>query len=302
MKKHVNLLLAALLGLSILGMPACGGSASSESTAEEPAAEKVEEPEEVVDPAEDFYGEWQLAAINSQGLTMVGDLASLLEASDNMKITISSGGDAKMSFDGETVVCTWEQTSDSTIVLSTPGDEADDASDAADDADTEDAIGDAEDAVENLADDGGEIEFTLEDGVLTVTSFTEEFDGKLYFSPDGKLAAYPAIDPANIGAADSVDAVEGDWTFSGIYFTGVTIYGDTESMAEMMGEGSETISISSDGTVEMMGETVSFEVGNEGGYIDVAGQAQLPVGIVSDYLAVDFTEAYGDDAILLYRR
>lgn len=302
MKKHLNLLLAALLGLSILGVPACGGSASTDGAAEEPpAAKEATEPEEVVDPAEDFYGEWQLAAVKSEGLTMVGDLTELLEASETMKVNIEKGGEARMSFDGDTVVCTWEQKSDTTIVLKTP-DETDGADASTDDTDVEDAVEGAEDAVEGMTEGGTEVEFTLEDGVLTVTSFTDEFDGTLYFSADGKLADYPAVDPADIAAVESVDAAVGDWALVGMYFMGSTAYGDADAMSSMIGEGNETIAISEDGAVEMMGETVNFGVGDEGGYIDVNGQAQLPVGTLDDHLTVDFTQAIGQDAILIYEK
>lgn len=302
MKKHLNLLLAALLGLSILGVPACGGSASTDGAVEEPpVAEEAAEPEEVVDPAEDFYGEWQLAAIKSQGLTMVGDLTELLEASETLKVNIEKGGEARMSFDGDTVVCTWEQKSDSTIVLKTP-DETDGADDAADNAGAEDAVEGAEDAVEGMTEEGNEVEFTLEDGVLTVTSFTDEFDGTLYFSADGKLADYPAVDPADIAAVESVDAAVGDWALVGMYFMNATAYGEADAMSTMIGEGNETIAISEDGAVEMMGGTVALVTGDDGGYIDVNGQAQLPVGTLGDYLTVDFTQALGENAILIYKK
>lgn len=301
MKKHLNLFLAALLGLSIVGVPACGGSASTDGATGEPAAEKVEEPEEVVDPAADFYGEWQLAAVRSQGLTMVGDLTSLLETTDTMKISIEEGGKAQMSFDGDTLACTWEQKSDSTIVLKTPED-ADGSDTVTDDAGEEDAVEGAEDAVESIADEGSEVVLELEDGVLTVTSFADTFNGTLYFSADGTLAEYPSIDPATIVAADSVDALVGDWTLVGMYFMGATAFGDADAMSDMIGEGNETIAINENSSVEMMGGTVAFATGDNGGYIDVNGQAQLPVGTAGDYMTVDFTQAIGQDAILLYKK
>jgi hypothetical protein len=73
-------------------------------------------------------------------------------------------------------------------------------------------------------------------------------------------------------------------------------------MSSMIGEGNETIAISEDGTVEMMGGTVALVTGDDGGYIDVNGRAQLPVGILGDCLTVDFTQATGDNAILLYNK
>lgn len=301
MKKHLNLLLAALLGLSVLGVPACGGSAATEGAADEPVAEKAEKPEEVVDPAADFYGEWQIAAVSSKGLTMVGDLTSLLEVNETMRIDIEEGGKAQMSFDGETLDCTWEQTSDTSIVLKTP-DEEDGTDDVADQDGAEDAVEGAEDAVDGMAEEGAEVELTLEDGMLKATSFADTFEGTLFFSSDGTHPAYTSIDPAAIAAAGSVDAVVGDWTLAGMYFMGATAYGEADSMADLIGEGNETVSIGEDGTVEMMGGTVGFGVGDNGGYIDVNGQAQLPVGTLGDYLTIDFTQALGQEAILIYKK
>lgn len=301
MKKHLNLFLAALLGLSILGVPACGGTAATEGAADEPVAEKAEEPEEVVDPAADFYGEWQIAAVSSNGLTMVGDLTSLLEVNKTMRIDIKEGGKARMSFDGETLDCTWEQTSDTSIVLKTPNEE-DGTDDAADQDGAEDAVEGAEDAVDGMAEEGTEAELTLEDGMLKATSFTDTFEGTLYFSSDGTYPAYESIDPEKVAAAASLDAVVGDWTLAGMYFMGATAYGEADSMAGLIGEGNETVSIGEDGTVEMMGGTVGFGVGDNGGYIDVNGQAQLPVGTLGDYLTVDFTQALGQEAILIYKK
>ena len=108
MRKQVSALLASMLLAGGLMLPACGGgnSAQDTSNASEAATEEVQEVKE--DPAKKFIGEWRLAAAESNGVTMAGDLSIMLGEDVSFTFTLNEDGTGNFAFSEEKANLTWK--------------------------------------------------------------------------------------------------------------------------------------------------------------------------------------------------
>ena len=288
MKKYATTLLAAMLGLSMLGLPACGGSnegSASGGAAEESAAEKETPAEPEVDESEKFVGSWTLAAIESQGLTIVGDFTMFMEEDENMVIVLDKGGNGNMSFGDDSIDVSWELKSDDVVTLSVAND-----SDEADESETVDAIV----AQETL-------DLTYEDGELVMEIDDEDFSGVMTFSADGTTKRYPELAPSAFMDLTSADGLAGAYGLSGVNVQGVTMYGEPEALAEITGESTDTsMTLNEDGTAVLLGYDVTWEVGDDGGKIVLDESHVIPMSAIGTGLVLDFSELYGSSMYMFY--
>ena len=75
MKKRIQVVLVALVCAFAIALVGCGGNGTageSKSGGEGKTAVQI-------DPSEKFIGTWKLAALKTQGVTMVGDFASVFD-------------------------------------------------------------------------------------------------------------------------------------------------------------------------------------------------------------------------------
>jgi hypothetical protein len=142
--------LGALAGACVLSLAlvACGGAADTTSTDAGTTGEEAAQ--EQASAEEKFLGNWKFAAVESQGITMAGDLSAILSATDTefeMSLDIADDHTGTWSFNGETADFTWELLDDERIAAKVV------AQDKAEDADAEAEDGEEEEIVIEVDDD-----------------------------------------------------------------------------------------------------------------------------------------------------
>lgn len=286
MKRRQTLVWAVLLGVSMIGLPACGGGNKAEEGAAAPVEEEVK-----VDPTEKFLGTWKLAAMQSQGLTIVGDFSMMFEEDTTMVLTLSEDGVGSMAFCDDEASLSWELVDDETIALTVEQDQSEDQSEDED-----------SDGVEGIVGDSSTINVSYQDDGLMMSMTDEDFEGNILFTQDGTAAAYPVLAIEDGQPITSADDMVGEWKLTGMNYFGASMYGSADDLASLVGDAADTtLTISDDGTAVMMGSDVTWTVGDDGAAIDLGG-LEVPVVSLNDGLAFDFSETLGMSIVMLYTK
>jgi hypothetical protein len=268
MKKQMTWLLAAMLATSVT-LGGCGGSAPQATTESQEAA-VVEE--EAADPKEKFLGEWKFAYIESDGLTMVGDLSALEETvgeSVNIGVTFNEDGTGQVVAGDEKLDVTWELNDDGDLVATQVEDK-----------------------------EAEPMTFKYEDGELhgINVSIDEETSEQseliISFTHDGKSEKVTAPKVADATDITSADALVGKWNLSGMSFMGITFSGSSEKVAEMFSDQSVATEFKDDGTCSFFDQDCKYTVSDSGATIDYEGSS-VPVKQLGDNIIVDLTESLG---------
>ncbi len=267
------LLLCACAVAMCLVLSACGGGEANsvESSSSQP-----------VNPAEKFIGDWQVAAAQSQGITMVGDFSQLIGGSSNMQITINADNTGSMSYNDESFNLTWEQNGDNAIKI-TPETTTQEIQQV--------------DLTYNAEYEA--LEMNLEDAGTA---------GTILFSRSGAIEGLKAISTANATDITSEADLVGTWKLSSVNMMGVSMYGDADTLAEAMAPSSEsidtTLAIEEGGTASLMGTSATWEAGSDGAAISISGVA-IPVQKLDDRLVMDMGGLfglYGVDIVMVFSK
>ena len=210
--------------------------AADDATAAEPTkSEAKEEPAaKPADPSEKFTGDWEIAAMEMGGLTIAGDLSSFADE-DTMNATLSldedGNGSMTLGSDAQGNV-TWKLVSDDSIeLIAVPQSEDDEADEDEDEEPKSFTATYADDAlVLDMSGIYDEDDPDDADDVAVVGT-----NPKLYFSRDGKLAAYPAVDVSAATRVTDEKSVMGDWKFAALCYEKAIVYGDASALSSMFG-------------------------------------------------------------------
>lgn len=279
MKKYLALMCAAMLCVCCLALAACGGSSSSSAAASgsdsaasasaAEAASSASASSAATEPT--FTGDWKFAAMEYQGMTMVGDLSAVVGEDIDIAMTIKDDGTGTMSFQGDSTDLKWTQKDASTITITAEADE-----------------------------DKTLIDCTSKDGALFMTAPIEDMeDATIIFTADGKYAGAKEIDFANAAPIKSADELVGDWTMCGVYMMGVSLYGDPADLATIAGDTDISASFTKDGKASIMGEDTTFVVEADGAYI-LDGEDKVPVKSLDGNIVVDLSDMLGSDMALVF--
>ena len=266
MSKRLALLWATLLCVCGLTLAACGGTsksgdagASGGAAAEKPA-----------DPSEKFLGEWKLAAIQTEGITVVGDFSIMMDTDAGVSLTLEKDGTGAMAFDDESGTLSWKLVDDNSIELTI-------AEEGEQDDDAPITVGET-------------VKVTYEDGVLSLPMDDDDMQGTLLFSADGTVKKYPEIDTSTATEITSRNALVGEWKLTGMNFSGASMYGDADSIAAIVGESTDpTIVVPKEGPVTLMGDEAELSVSGSGATVSVAGTS-VPIKALGDDIIVDLSE------------
>lgn len=268
MKKQMTWFLAAMLATSVT-LGGCGGSAPQATTESQEAA-VVEE--EAADPKEKFLGEWKFAYIESDGLTMVGDLSALEETvgeSVNIGVTFNEDGTGQVVAGDEKLDVTWELNDDGDLVATQVEDK-----------------------------EAEPMTFKYEDGELhginvSVNEETsEQSELIISFTHDGKSEKVTAPKAADATGITSADALVGKWSLSGMSFMGISFSGSAEKVAEMFSDQSASTEFKDDGTCTFFDQECTYTVGDSGATITYEGSS-VPLKQLGDNIIVDLTDSLG---------
>ena len=263
MKVTVSKLMVTLLSAGCLALAACGGgSADTTSSGGETAktTEVVETP--AADPSEKFIGDWKLAGVISQGITMTGDLSAMFESEETSALSIKSDGTGTLTFADDSNDITWKQKDDDTLTIS---------------------IADAEDPF------AATIELKSKDDELFLEMSNDEFSGTLIFTADGTTKNAKEISFAEGSDITSEDELLGTWNLTGVRMMGASMYGDASDLSVLAGSEDASITFEAGGTCTMFGGEATWTVGADGAAIESLG-ISMPVKSIGDDIMLDVSE------------
>lgn len=271
--------------VTMIGFIGCGKeepAAQSGSDSGEPeAAEEVaveEEPEaepEPVDPNEKYYGTWLAAAAEYNGVTLGGNFADVVGMEELPSLVVKEDGSGTIDIGEGEIAGTWTATDDAiTLTTETP--------------------------IEKY--DTNEVVFRSQDDVLLMDYTDEGRMASLIYTRDGNYDKARQIEVDKADAITSEDELIGNWTMVGMNMMGISMYGSSESLAEM-NDGMETyMNFNEDKTVDMNGNAGVWEIGAEGAGVtmeDITGLNTYPVKKLGDEIIVDMSASMGGNTFVI---
>ena len=289
MKKYLAMLCATMLCVCCLGLAACGGNASSSAAASgSSASASASASSSAADPTAVFVSTWKLAAIESQGITMAGDLAAMLGENATMGLVIEDNGKGVMTMGTESADFTWVAKDDSTITI-TPVAKSD-SSDSS-------ASASASSTSTTLT----SVDVTYVEGALFMEMSQDSFTGSAIFTADGTFGGAKLIDTAAAKNITSEDALVGKWTLCGMNMMGISMYGPADALASLAGDTDVTVTFEKGGKVNLMGQEATYTVGADGATVDMSG-VKVPVKDLDGDIVIDLTDALGMDMAMVFEK
>ena len=246
MKKYLALLCASMLCVCCLALAACGGGASSSaasasasgsSASASASSAAASSSAAAADSQQLFAGEWKMAGVESEGVTMVGDLGAILDNTE-VKLVLNADGSANMVMGDETYDGTWETAGDTAAKVTFNG---------------------------NVA------PLAYNDNAVFMTMENDSFNGVMILTKDGTYPKLAAIDIENAKAITSESDLVGNWSLSGVNMMGISMYGDAKDLAAVAGDTDTSFSIEQDGSAKIMGGDATWSVGSDGASISIDG-------------------------------
>lgn len=280
MKKYLALLCASMLCVCCLALAACGGSASSSaasasasgsatsaSASSEAAASSAAASSSAAaaDPQQLFVGEWNMAGLESQGVTMAGDLTPIL-GENKVTLTLNADGSASMIMGEDTIDATWKTTGDTTA-----------------EATINEAV----------------VPLSYKDDAVFLTMESDSFSGVMILTKDGTYANLPTISAEGAKAITSEDAIIGNWSMCGINMMGVSMYGDSATLAEISGDSDTSLNIEKGGSATLTGEAATWAIDADGASITIEGTT-IPLQMLDNgNLVMDMSELLGGTSMIM---
>lgn len=276
-KKLLALLCTIALSVCCLTLAACGSSNGGSGS-----------------DTSKFVGDWQMAALQTEGVTIAGDWSAVLGEEANLTMTVNEDGTGTMAYNDESADFKWAAAESGNGITVSPTDAEKVASGL---SSILSGSGDGDSTATESFD------LTYDDANQAVV-LSEETDGaqaSVYLTADGKLASMPTISVDDTEAIASADQLVGDWKLTGVNMMGITMYGDAESLATMIGDTDMSMSLAEDGTGTMAGSDVSWAIGDDGATI-TAADMDVPVTAQGDSIVTDLSSAYGIEMVMVYSK
>jgi hypothetical protein len=294
MKKYLALICAAMLCVCCLALAACGGGSGSAATASGSASASASSSSATA--ADKAVGSWQLAAIESQGITIAGDFSMFLGSNDKITLNIEKDGKATMSMGSQTANLTWEASGND---IKFKKDESASASSASASASASSSSTSSSPFFDDSSSSSSEFTATIKDNALVIDISQDGTSMSMIFTADGTYADAKVIDVNKADKVTSESDLVGDWKLSGMNMMGISMYGDPSDLSAMMGSTAAsstdlTAKFEAGGKATLMGEACTYTVDSNGATISMSGQS-LPVKKLGDDIVIDFSGIYGMD-------
>lgn len=286
MKKRGTIAVLCALSLALV---ACGGkpapassgtdeAATTEATSTEATSSTTSSTTtETATPAPTTpVGTWKVAAVEMEGITMVGDFATVAavfggaddaEAAEayNMTIELKDDGTGAMTMGSESRGITWSE-SGGTVTIT----------------------GDSESSTAMTG--------TFENGVLTFNT-DDESNMIIIMTQDGTYTGGKTYDVSKAAPITSENTLVGTWKLVGVNMMGVSMTGDAASMAELFGYDTSNVTFSAGGTVNVFGDDSTYTVGSDGAKIfdNVETDLAMDLLLLDDNIVIDMSSALGAD-------
>jgi len=294
MKKRVKMLFAAAICAATLSIVGCGGNANHTTTSEAAQEEAAEAQAEAEDPAAKFLGDWKLAYIESQGMTIMGDLSGLqaLSGADmSIGLTINDDGTASMTLGSESADMKWEQVSDDKFSLTVASESKEGE--------------EAKEGEEELLPESIDVTCTGDELRFNLTSSTDEQEsgegiaeamttGAMVLTHDGTSDRVSVPSLADATPITSADALVGDWKLRGMGIFGLVMVGDTDNVDELFGEESGNVSFAEDGSCNFIGSDATYVVDENGAKVtDKQTNTEASISALGDDIVIDLSDSLG---------
>ena len=289
MRKHLSALLVTMLCACCLGLIACGDSGSSSSAASDSAssaAESASAPESssaaesesssaAADPSEQFIGDWKLAGMELNDVTVIGDLSAV--GGGTASLSIVDNGTGTLALDDDSGTFTWKQADDASLTI-TPDQ-------------------DGEDAAFN-----GTATAVYQDGTVRVILENDGQSGTLIFSKDGTIEGLEPLSTDDATDITSEEALIGTWKVSAATMEGATMYGDSASLAAMNGSEEMIITFEEGGKATVLGSDAAWSVDDKGAVINDPTGVSIAVKALGDDIIINIGEIYGANMYLRFSK
>lgn len=206
-----------------------------------------------------------MAALQSQGITMSGDLRPIL-GENKVALTLNADGSGSMVLGEDTTDLTWQITGDTT----------------------------AEATINERV-----VPLSYKDDAVFMTMEDDSFSGMMILTKDGTYANMPTITAEGAKAITSEDAIIGNWSLCGMNMMGVSMYGDSAALAEVSGGSDTSFNIEKDGSATLMGEAATWSIDANGAVITADGTS-IPLQMFGDgKIVMDMSELLGGTSMIM---
>lgn len=301
MKKYLAMICAAMLCICCLGLAACGGGGSSSAASSGNASGSAPTS---ASAAVDYTGDWKFAGMEANMgtgvITMVGDLDAIASAVGGNSDAMAFGLNLKA--DGTGAFVSGEETYDVTWTDNGKGITLAPATDASASAESESASASAA-SDEDLGVFGDSVDLAYADGVLSLSMEQDGQAATIFFTKDGTLPGATEITAENAKPITSEADLVGDWKVSGMNMMGLSIYGDDDAIAAMMGSAGTNMSLKFEagGKGSMDDSEFTYTVGADGAKMDLGGQT-LELKSLDGSLMMDMSELVGMPMIIVFSK
>ena len=273
--RFVALIAILCLAMACFGLAACGGGSSSSAASASSAASSGASSSAAASSSasasassaatttDKFVGTWKVAALQSQGVTMGGNLGEVTGVDEDTDLVINADGTGSMTFSGDKVDIAWTENKEGISIKPSNAENAE------------------------LA---GEITATYEDGALFVTMAMDGQEGMLIYTQDGTYAGVKQISMEGAKAITSESELLGTWKLAGLNMMGVSMYGDSESLSAAMSSMDPYLKFDKDGIATWSGMSCTWKVDASGStltYEGLNGQATSPILMSDDGIVID---------------
>lgn len=272
MKKYLAILCASMMCACCLALAACGGSgssaaASSAAVSGSASASAAASSASAATEA-DLTGEWKLAAVDYQGVTMVGDFSVLLEDTANVTLNLKADGTGSMTMGSDSGDLTWTRNGNDVTLTANSKDLA----------------------------------ATYEDDAIAIKMQDADFNGTMYLTKDGTFKNATVISAEGAQNVTTSDNVVGEWKLCALTMMGVTMYGDADALASAIGDTNTTLALNADGSATVFGtDGLAYSITDKGLELTADGDT-LVVKKLDDKLVIDATEIYGSSMVMVFSK
>lgn len=280
MRKHLSILLAATLCFCSLGLTACSCSTSGKGASDTAASKAADS------TADKFFGTWKMATMKSRDVVMVGDFSQVADIDVNMELTIAEGGSATMSTSNDSADLSWELIDDDTLTL------------------TPVANGQKSESEKEVLGKDGTIELSYQDDALVMQLDNDGTPLEVTFTADGTYPGFAAITAESATPITSSTGLAGYRKLSGVNILGVSMFGDTETLASAFESDNPTdytLALFEDGSGQLMNQDITWKVTDKGASI-VSEGTELPLYERDGSLLVDMSGIVGIDMLMLFSK
>ena len=143
------------------------------------------------------------------------------------------------------------------------------------------------------------VPLSYEDDAVLMAMESEDFSGTMILTKDGTYAKLPAITSEGAKAITSEDALIGNWSLCGMNMMGISMNGDSASLAAVAGDTDMTMNIEKGDSATLMGEEATWAIDADGASITLEGTT-LPVQALDNgNLIMDMTDLLGGMSMIM---